>query len=466
MFKLIKDVLELPDDKCSKNKKYRENLIKNPQSNKTVYSENTTKKVPNNLKKETETKDCMNSFDKGKLFEKYVENVLFPKEYFDLLHKTPDYEQNNSRFVESSLKPDFMFRNKKTNEEFYVECKFRNELYGSMYKWAKSKDQMDRYRAIEMKENKRVFIAMGLSGTPEAPEYVFLTPLKDIKYISLYPTVYESYEVEQPIDILRFLNKSYKTYEIDIKSKKEKEILEDINSNTKFEPIEEPTVQPKLEPKKLEVEKVKEPETVKTEPVKATEYVEKYIPDLRWYKGDQISVNEFTALRVLYEKGELKSANFNKECKKLGTPAKYALLDCEHKKLVTSRGTFGKKYKITKLGRFVYAVNKSKIYKMISKEDFELLNDYKIFYKLLDDVSYYKLLNKMYEIDDYLLNSEVSRYVLNNRLKTDMINTLLTLELINYKTHNKSIFSNKTSYKLSDFGKMVFEEYKKDKGYR
>ncbi|MBP2172940.1 hypothetical protein [Methanococcus voltae] len=103
---------------------------------------------------------------------------------------------------------------------------------------------------------------------------------------------------------------------------------------------------------------------------------------------------------------------------------------------------------------------------MISKEDFELLEDYTIFYKLLDDISYYKLLNNMYELDDYLSNSEISRYVLNNRLKTDMINTLLTLELINYKTHNKSIFSNKTSYKLSDFGKMVFEEYKKDKGYR
>ncbi|MBP2201373.1 hypothetical protein J3E07_000785 [Methanococcus voltae] len=482
MFKLIKDALELPEDKCSKNKKYRENLIKNAknaQSNKTVYSENTTKKVPNDLKKEIDTKENMNSFDKGKLFEKYVENILFPKEYFDLLHKTPNYEQNNSRFVESSLKPDFMFRNKKTGEEFYVECKFRNELYGSMYKWAKSKDQMDRYRAIEMKENKRVFIAMGLSGTPEAPEYVFLTPLKDIKYISLYPTVYESYEVEQPLDVIRFLNKSYKIYEIDIKSKKEKEILENIDSNIDSKPLEEPKPQitPKidnLESTKqfkefLNIDKsseIKENIEIIKEKNEKNEKEPVYKPDLKWYNGDQIPVNEFTALRVLYEKGELKSSNFNKECKKLGTPAKYAVLDCENKKLVTSRGTFSKKYKITKLGRFVYAVNKSKIYKMISKEDFELLKDYKIFYKLLDDISYYKLLNNMYELDDYLSNSEISRYVLNNRLKTDMINTLLTLELINYKTHNKSIFSNKTSYKLSDFGKMVFEEYKKDKGYR
>ena len=34
------------------------------------------------------------SFTKGQDFEDYVESVLFPKELYDLLHKTDDSPQN------------------------------------------------------------------------------------------------------------------------------------------------------------------------------------------------------------------------------------------------------------------------------------------------------------------------------------------------------------------------------------
>ncbi|MCS3922167.1 hypothetical protein M2325_000852 [Methanococcus voltae PS] len=102
---------------------------------------------------------------------------------------------------------------------------------------------------------------------------------------------------------------------------------------------------------------------------------------------------------------------------------------------------------------------------MISKEDFELLKDYTIFYKLLDDISYYTLINNMYEADDYIRVKEINNYLVKNKMRRGMAKPLLDYEFLNRDTE-KAIIGEKVYYKLSDFGKMVFEEYKKDKGYR
>jgi hypothetical protein len=61
------------------------------------------------------------SFRKGEDFEKYVEQSLFLKKDFDLVHRTNNFDQNKNRFAENTLHPDFKFRCKKTNNEFYIK---------------------------------------------------------------------------------------------------------------------------------------------------------------------------------------------------------------------------------------------------------------------------------------------------------------------------------------------------------
>lgn len=67
------------------------------------------------------------SFKKGEDFEKYVEQSLFLKKDFDLVHRTNNFNQNKYRFSENTLHPDFKFRCKKTNNEFYIEAKLESE---------------------------------------------------------------------------------------------------------------------------------------------------------------------------------------------------------------------------------------------------------------------------------------------------------------------------------------------------
>ncbi|EMY61591.1 cytochrome c3 family protein [Leptospira terpstrae] len=79
------------------------------------------------LRKVTRTKlNIPKSFLTGEEFEDFAREVLFPKEVYDLLHKTHNYKQNSQDFVEDSLLPDFKFRNRDLNIEFYIECKYRD----------------------------------------------------------------------------------------------------------------------------------------------------------------------------------------------------------------------------------------------------------------------------------------------------------------------------------------------------
>ena len=66
------------------------------------------------------------SFKKGELFEKFVEDELFKVTEYDLIHRTNSISQNASRYAEDTLKPDFKFRCKQIQQEFYVEAKFRS----------------------------------------------------------------------------------------------------------------------------------------------------------------------------------------------------------------------------------------------------------------------------------------------------------------------------------------------------
>ncbi|GAC1562726.1 MAG: hypothetical protein NVS3B13_36080 [Mucilaginibacter sp.] len=73
------------------------------------------------------------SFKDGQAFEDYVEEYLFPNNYYNLVEKTHNYQTNSRNYVESSLNPDFKFRDRYTGREFYVEAKFRANLYQVNY---------------------------------------------------------------------------------------------------------------------------------------------------------------------------------------------------------------------------------------------------------------------------------------------------------------------------------------------
>ncbi len=101
------------------------------------------------------------SFKIGEAFENYTREELFPKELFELVHKTAKYTDNKEDFQRETLKPDFLFKDKRTGKEFYVECKFRSkkeEDDNALHEICKDY-QIKRYK--ELNKEKPVFIVLG-----------------------------------------------------------------------------------------------------------------------------------------------------------------------------------------------------------------------------------------------------------------------------------------------------------------
>jgi hypothetical protein len=142
------------------------------------------------------------NFRKGDQFEKLTSR-FFPDSHYDCLEMTHSSKTNRERFVESSLKPDFKFRDRKTKKEFWVESKYRSGLTeDGKILWTNPK-QFQRYK--DYNKDCPVFILIGCGGSPADPEDVFLIPLSKIKYIGLYPDSIEDYLVEFDLVISRDL---------------------------------------------------------------------------------------------------------------------------------------------------------------------------------------------------------------------------------------------------------------------
>jgi len=134
------------------------------------------------------------SFVKREAFENYVRNKIFPLSNYHLIYKTPNYNENRKDYIETTLYPDFMFREKDSDKSFFVEAKWRNGEYRKKGKipWSYTK-QLKRYKAVD-KEDK-VFIILGVGGKPSNPDKIALFPVSGCNYIELYDKFIDKYSI-------------------------------------------------------------------------------------------------------------------------------------------------------------------------------------------------------------------------------------------------------------------------------
>jgi len=133
------------------------------------------------------------SFKIGQKFEEYVREFLFIDKYYDLLERTHDYNTNSKDYVQSSLKPDFTFRDHWTNNDFYVEAKFRTGLNKGKITWC-NENQLRRYQQCD--KFLPVFLILGMGDNPQYPDFLALIPLTSAKYTGLFPSYAEQFEID------------------------------------------------------------------------------------------------------------------------------------------------------------------------------------------------------------------------------------------------------------------------------
>ena len=120
---------------------------------------------------------------KGEQFEEFVQGFLFPKKYYEILHQTPDSSSNEERYIKSSDKPDYKFRDCTTGKSSWVECKYQTMWRGKFpdqYLTPFLKEyELDRYTKLD--KDDPVFIAVGTGGEAYTPTQSYLIPVRYIK---------------------------------------------------------------------------------------------------------------------------------------------------------------------------------------------------------------------------------------------------------------------------------------------
>ncbi|ARN76945.1 hypothetical protein BST97_02425 [Nonlabens spongiae] len=135
------------------------------------------------------------SFQKGKQFEDFVENVLFPDSEYSIEHKTSEFKQNRVRYVGDAQLPDFRFKSKVTGQEFHVEAKFSSSSWQGEYTIA-SENQVKIFSRIDI-DKTPIFVALGYGGQAHEPDFVSLIPFEKYPDGKIPETEVMEYRVEK-----------------------------------------------------------------------------------------------------------------------------------------------------------------------------------------------------------------------------------------------------------------------------
>ena len=115
----------------------------------------------------------------GDDFEKFVVQK-FSRNYFRLKEWAGD-KYINGIYAETTQQPDLVmeFKLKREISHFAVECKYRSDFYNGGIEFA-TMEQCYRYSDFAENRNIPVFIAIGVGGKPDSPQYFYVVPLSEL----------------------------------------------------------------------------------------------------------------------------------------------------------------------------------------------------------------------------------------------------------------------------------------------
>jgi hypothetical protein len=134
--------------------------------------------------------------EKGIEFEKYIVQK-FSKHYFTILDWTGD-KFVKGYYAQSSLEPDLKMRFtlQQNSVDFAVECKYRSSFFNDGMDLEKR--QLTQYQKFAAEKQMKVFIVLGVGGSPKEPQELFIIPLEKIETPFLDRTFLMAFKKSNP----------------------------------------------------------------------------------------------------------------------------------------------------------------------------------------------------------------------------------------------------------------------------
>jgi hypothetical protein len=120
-------------------------------------------------------------YEVGRRFEEYIIN-LFNRDYFTLKDWNKAQRIEDANIPVNLSNPDLTLRLfGRKSYSFAIECKWRSEFkYGDKLRWAEEY-QIRNYKMFRKEYNIPVFVAIGVGGSSDKPNELFVTPLHYIE---------------------------------------------------------------------------------------------------------------------------------------------------------------------------------------------------------------------------------------------------------------------------------------------
>lgn len=130
-------------------------------------------------------------YGKGSDFEKHVLSI-FDQKQWGIENVTGDISEEIGRRVKSDSDPDITVKHLASGKKFSIECKYRSWFEigkpESGLRWADAY-QIANYNIFQKEKGHKVYVVIGVGGTPSKPKRMFLVPLYALKF----PFAKESY---------------------------------------------------------------------------------------------------------------------------------------------------------------------------------------------------------------------------------------------------------------------------------
>lgn len=154
---------------------------------KTAVTEELSVVIPSEPTKKASS--GQSNVQKGEAFEDYVISKFdFSRKSLTLLSRA-----DNST---SATKPDLDIKLTAGGKyyRFAVECVWRQNMPQESLDWCKE-GKIEALKNYEKKRNARVFIIVGIGGSPRKPTQLYIVPLDERPYANIYTSVLQKYKV-------------------------------------------------------------------------------------------------------------------------------------------------------------------------------------------------------------------------------------------------------------------------------